>query len=124
MDPFIMEKLIMSFFIELDIFNDTNYFEFTLESLIMHASENELQNWIQLFIKVTLENALNYVICKNDFYNEYNRYYVLMSKLLVYDKLLAGWLLTPKIMADFVIVTYIYIGEFILLEYISEDRYI
>lgn len=96
-DNAILEKTIAPFFIQLDNFQDVNYLDFTIKTLLNYCSDEELNKWAAYFFKLITENMMSYSYYYEEPFTEKNKYLALILKMIKYPRLLAAWFVSPKI---------------------------
>ena len=96
----IMEKILIPFFADLNLFQDMNYLDFALSSLLNYCSDEELSSWAQNLFRILTENLLSVSYANEDSHREQIKYLSLILKLIRHHRILASWLQSETIFTD------------------------
>ena len=86
---YIIEKCILIFFIQLNEFHDTNYFDYAITSMINYCSAEELSNWAAHTFGIITENMISY--CYIDHNRINTNHLSLLLRLAKYEVILGAW---------------------------------
>ncbi len=97
---FIIDKTIIPFLLELSAFQDMNYFDFAVSSMLSYCTDEELRRWAGDVFRIIAENNLGYSYIDDDRRRDRPRQLPLALRLARYPRILAAWTQSASFYTD------------------------
>lgn len=103
---YLVDKAILPFFMQLSEFEDMDYFDYAVASLVNYCSAEELKAVVSTLFKIIIERSTLYCYMES---KTVNKHVLLLPKFAKYPPVLSAWFLSPAFVSDLEQVFFVHI---------------
>ncbi|MDR3548358.1 MAG: hypothetical protein P4M11_08875 [Candidatus Pacebacteria bacterium] len=88
---YILDTTILPFLLQLNSFQDMNYFDFAVTTLFNYCTDDELRSWTAHIFRIMCESCVTYSYIDEERRKDQTKYLPLLVRLASYPRVMGAW---------------------------------